>query len=186
MELKHLPEEIKSERLILRKHELKNASLMFSYIDEDRERLRQFLPWVDFTKAVADTEEFIDSSNNAWEKGEQFGYSIFDQASDTYIGNIGLVKVSWKSDSAEIGYWVLGKFEGKGLISAAVSALEKSCFEVGFNRIEIRCSSLNEKSAGVPKRLGYRLDGILRQDKVENDDYRDTLVFSKLKSESLG
>lgn len=75
------------------------------------------------------------------------------------------------------------QYEGKGLMSAAVSALEKTCFEIGFNRVEIRCSSLNLNSAGVPKRLGYKLDGTLRQDSLEKGKYRDTLVFSKLKTE---
>ena len=80
----------------------------------------------------------------------------------------------------ELGYWILGDFEGQGYMSEAVRVLEAACFAVGFHRIGIRCSSKNARSAGVPRRSGYTLDGTLRQHALERGERRDTLVFSKL------
>ena len=69
-------------------------------------------------------------------------------------------------------------------MSEAVSALEAACFELGFNRVEIRCSSLNTRSASVPKRLEYCHEGTLREEMIENGKPRDTLVFAKLRSQA--
>lgn len=183
MEKKSLPEEIFAERVSLKKHSLNTASLMFEYVDADRKRLGEFLPWVEDMKTVDDEIAYIEMTHKKWLEGSQYGYSLFETGKNDYIGNVGVHNISWQNDRCEIGYWILGKYEGRGLMSAAVTALEQTCFEVGFNRIEIRCSSLNLKSAKVPKRLGYILDGTLRQDAIENERYRDTLVFSKLKDE---
>jgi len=99
------------------------------------------------------------------------------------MGNAGVHSISWENHRCELGYWILGSFEGQGYMAEAVATIEATCFKRGFNRIEIRCSSLNERSASVPKRLGYKLDGVLREEKVEAGRYRDTLVFAKIRSQ---
>ena len=53
---------------------------------------------------------------------------------------------------------------------------------MGF-RIEVKIDPDNKKSLGVVKRLNYTQEGVLRQDHFINGVYRDTLLFSKLKSE---
>jgi RimJ/RimL family protein N-acetyltransferase len=184
MEKKNLPEKIEASKVTLKRHSLETAAKMFSYVDADRERLGEFLPWVKDTKTVEDEIEYIKMTHEKWKMGTLFDYSIFEGEKGEYIGNVGLHTISWVHDRCEIGYWILGRFEGGGLISAAVSALEETCFDLGFNRIEIRCSSFNRKSAGVPKRLGYQLDGVLREDSREGGKYSDTLVFSKLRAEA--
>ncbi|MCB0367538.1 MAG: GNAT family N-acetyltransferase [Bdellovibrionaceae bacterium] len=183
MKVRKLPEEIVAERVALRRHSLETAQTMFEYVDSDRARLGEFLPWVEYTQTLEDEIGYIKMTHEKWAEGTLFDYSIFKLGSGEYIGNVGLHSISWENAKCEIGYWILGKFEGQGLMSAAVQALETICFQIGFNRVEIRCSSLNLKSAGVPRRLDYHLDGTLREDSAENGRFRDTLVFSKLKRE---
>lgn len=177
---KHFPEIIETPRLHLKKHELSVAPIMFAAIDSNRERLREFLPWVDFTAQEMDSYKYIDSCREKWEKHELFDYGFFDKSTGEYVGNGGLHSISWSNRRAEFGYWILGKFEGKGFISEAIEALEKVCFEMGFHRLEIRCSSNNKRSASVPERLGYKLEGHLKEDQIENGRYRDTLIYGKL------
>jgi hypothetical protein len=45
----NFPEKIDCERIILKKHNIDLAYTMFEYVEKDRERLREFLPWVDST-----------------------------------------------------------------------------------------------------------------------------------------
>ena len=180
MERKKFPELIASARLELRKHVPELAETMYSYVDQDRARLRIFLPWVDKTLSVADSAAYINMTHSTWEKGTFFDYGIFERETGTYMGNVGVISISWQHDRCEFGYWILGRFEGKGFVAEAVSALEKVCAGLGFHRMEIRCSSGNQKSASVPKRLGYALDGTLKEDTIEHGAYTDTLVFAKL------
>ncbi len=181
MERKTFPELIVSPRLELRKHSLELAETMYRYVDQDRARLRIFLPWADAVNSVEVEANYIRMTHANWEKGTLFDYGIFEKATGTYMGNVGVHNIAWAHDRCEFGYWILGKFEGKGFTSEAVEALEKVCFGLDFHRLEIRCSSHNPKSAAIPRKLGYALDGTLKEDTIEQGAYRDTLVFGKLK-----
>lgn len=183
MEKTHLPDQIESERILLKRHSPDLAAQMFQYVDQDRKRLREFLPWVDFTRSVEDEASYIRMTQERWQNHSLFDYGIFRKSDSLYMGNCGVHSIAWQHDRCELGYWILGAFEGQGYVSEAVRALENVLFQVGFNRIEIRCASTNLRSARVPRVNGYRLEGVLRQDAVENGGYRDTYVFGKLKNE---
>jgi RimJ/RimL family protein N-acetyltransferase len=183
MDKKAPPERIEGARVILKQHALAEAARMFEYVDRDRQRLRQFLPWVDAVESVEDERAYIESTIAKWASFDYFDFGIFRIGDGVYLGNAGVHSIAWGDDRCELGYWILGEFEGQGFISEAVTLLEKACFAIGFHRVEIRCSSRNQRSANVPKRCGYQLDGLLRQDAVENGGYRDTLVFSKLSTD---
>ncbi len=179
MEKKHLPTQIESERLWLKKHELAQAQTQFQYICQDRERLAAFLPWVPYIKTVEDEHKFILQTHAWWAEYKHFDYGVFRKEDGEYLGNIGAHHLEWNNDCCELGYWILGKHEGKGYITEAVKALEKTLFSEGFHRIEIRCDPLNARSAGVPKRCGYTLEGHLKENTLQESGYRDTLIFGK-------
>lgn len=178
-----LPAECLSERLCLRRHEAQLADTMFGYIDRDRARLRQFLPWVDQMQSVADELAYIQSTRAQWEALTFFDYGIFLRSDGAYLGNLGVHHLAWPHARCELGYWLLSDFEGQGYITEAVACLEQILFGMGFHRIEIRCSSLNKRSAGVPERLGYRREGQLREVSFEQGAWRDTLIYARLRHE---
>lgn len=182
MEKTHLPELIECEKVLLIKHDPNLAQLMFDYVEKDRVRLNKFLPWVKFAKTVEDEVNYIKMTHEKWNAYELYDFGIFNKTTRVYMGNAGIHHIHWDYNRCEIGYWLGGEFEGKGFVSDSVKGLERVLFKMGFHRIEIRCSSLNSRSANVPKRLGYAHDGTLKEDTVENGTYRDTLVFGKLKT----
>lgn len=183
MEKVYLPNEILSERVILKRHSTDLASQMFQYVDKDRARLRKFLPWVDTTKTLEDELNYIKFANDQWDKHLLFDYGIYRKSDILYMGNCGVHTISWSHNRCELGYWILGDFEGQGYMSESVQALEKVLFEVGFNRVEIRCDPANLRSARVPQKNNYQFEGILKQNFIHDDRYVDTKVFAKLKSE---
>jgi ribosomal-protein-serine acetyltransferase len=185
LEKRHLPERIDSSRLYLQKHDLAIAETMFQYVDQDRARLAKFMPWVQYTNSVLDEVGYILTTHEKWDAHELYDYSIINKTADVFMGNIGVHRFSWEHQRCEIGYWILGKFEGYGFVSESVEALSKTLFENGFNRIEIRCSSHNLKSAEVPKRLGFRFEGRLEEEQLENGKFRDTLIYALTKSAFL-
>lgn len=175
-----LPEQIFTSRLRLAKHTLDEAEVMFEGVQKDRERLREFLPWVDLTLTEEDERNYLKFALDSWEAKTLFDYSMVRVEDDTYLGNIGVHSIAWSNERCELGYWILRDFEGLGYVSEAVQALEKTCFALGFHRLEIRCADTNERSARVPLRLGYTFEGTLREDSVVNGIRRSTKVFSKL------
>lgn len=183
MQKKYLPECIHTERCELRRHTPALAGQMFAYVDQDRERLRQFLPWVDQTLTEADELAYIEMTDRLWQDHQMFDYGLFRRADDRYLGNVGVHRLAWNHARCELGYWILQDFEGMGYVSEAVNALETTLFEIGFNRIEIRCSSRNLRSSRVPERNRYMLEGVLRQEIWEMGAFRDTHVYAKLRQE---
>jgi RimJ/RimL family protein N-acetyltransferase len=175
---------IAGEQVMLRKIALYMAETMFEAVDSDRERLRVFLSWVDEVKTLEDERRYIIDSHSKWDGHSLFDYGLFSREDGAYLGSVGVHTIAWDHDRCELGYWILAGHEGKGLMTDAVRTLEAALFELGFHRIEIRCNSRNERSAQLPKRNGYQLDGVLRQDCIEHGDYRDTLVFSKLSTDA--
>lgn len=182
---KQFPETVLSERITLKKQPVSLAQKIFDCIENDRQRLREFLPWVDTTVSIQDEISYLEMMDKNWTECTAFDYGIFNKSDGAYMGNIGLHTIRWEHQVAEIGYWILGSFEGQGYISEAVTALEKIAFDLGFHRIEIRCSSTNEQSAHVPLRCGYQLDGRLHENRVEHGKRADTLIFAKLDKKNL-
>lgn len=182
MEKKTFPHKLENPKLVLKKHALDCAYDMYAEVDRDRERLRRFLPWVDHLKSVDNEIWYINECIKDWDQGRMFDFGMYTSAGE-YIGNIGVHTIQWQSDCCELGYWIVSSQEGKGYISSAVQLLETALFDLGFNRIEIRCDPENEKSASVPKRNGYTFEGILRQDTIFQGRYRDTVVYSKIKAD---
>jgi len=182
MEKKFLPDTIKGLRITLKRQEMGNAPLMFDYVNRDRERLSRFLPWTEFVKTVEDERGFIRQCDENWESHKAAQYAIFSSNGE-YMGNIGAFNFNWDHESCEIGYWILGQFEGKGYMSESVALLEEVLFETGFHRIIICCDTENIRSGNVPKRLKYRLEGVMRDCFKNGDHFENHQVYSKLSTE---
>jgi ribosomal-protein-serine acetyltransferase len=185
MEKFKFKEILDGKRIYLKKHDVELAEIMFQYVDKDRERLGKFLPWVGFTKTVEDEIDYIKHTHNCWDEGTLFDYGIYLKEKDKYIGNCGVHSIRWGHNACELGYWILGEFEGQGYMSESVRTLEAYLFTEGFNRVQIRCSDINNRSESIPKNNGYIFEGTARQDSIEKGKYRNTKTFSKLSSEFL-
>lgn len=178
---KHPPEKLIGERIELRKHELSSAEAMFREVDSDRTRLGRFLPWVAGMHSPQDEKDFIEHTHREWEEFRLFDYSIM--VNGNYAGNIGAHHIDWENECCQLGYWVAGAFEGLGFISEAVALLERELFGLGFHRIEIHCDPHNVRSAAVPKRAGYHLEGVLRENELRAGGRRkSTMIWGKLSS----
>ena len=66
----------------------------------------------------------------------------------------------------------------------AVRAITNQAFkELKLNRIEIRCATGNKASQAIPKSLGFKEEGVMRQNEWLYDHFVDHIVFSVLASE---
>jgi ribosomal-protein-serine acetyltransferase len=166
----------------LRLLEERHSSLIFALIEQNRERLRPWFGWVDATKCEDDILAFIRRSLEQFASNTGFAAGIWDQ--EQYAGNISLHKVDWLNRRAEIGYWVGLEFQGRGLVTEACRAVTRHALvELELNRVEIRCATNNTRSKAIPLRLGYTLEGVLRQAELVQDRYMDLEVYSLLRSE---
>jgi ribosomal-protein-serine acetyltransferase len=174
-----------SQALELRLLEERHAEEVFLLCDRDRDRLRQWLPWVDGTLSPDDTREFIRRSLEQFARGESLVAGIWQDGS--LAGVVSFVNINPANRSALIGYWLGPEYEGRGIMTRACRELIDYGFEeLGLNRIVIRASTENLRSQAVPQRLGFTREGVERQSEWLNDRFIDMVVFSMLRSEWRG
>jgi ribosomal-protein-serine acetyltransferase len=156
-----------------------DAEEAFAEIDQNRERLRDWLPWVDRTRSADDVRAFIELC--AASDGKQRSFGIY--VDGVLAGNVGLGLDD--DNAAELGYWISGAFEGRGLITAAARELMRYGFgERGFRRIQLTAAVENERSRAVAERLGMTQEGVLRKaGRIRDDRYLDLVMYSILQEE---
>lgn len=170
------------EKTYLKILELKDTEELFELIDKSREHLKNWLPWVDFTKTVADSTDFIKGTLQKYASSNGFSVGIWHEGK--LAGTIGYQEMSKLHKSVSIGYWLGEGFQGKGLMTKACKELVHYAFqELNLNRIEIRVASENHQSKAIAERLGFMCEGKIRKCEWLYDHYVDHLVYGLLKED---
>ena len=152
-------------------------------MDKDRKYLKTWLPFVDQTTEVSDTEKFIERvlENTETKKNEIFSIWFHEE----FAGLIGFNDIDWLNRKTEIGYWLAEQMQGKGIATLSAEKLIHYGFKkLKLNRIQIKVAVGNTKSASIPKRLGFIFEGIERSGELHGRKYVDLEVYSRLKSDS--
>ena len=178
--LRHVPEELMGERVIVRPWRTCDAQDVWEAIEESREQIREWLPWVDATKRVEDCMETSRRAMARWITRDDLGLLVRERSTGRYLGGSGLHRIDWEVPSFEIGYWLRTSAQGQGYMTEAVALIMRMAFDsLGAKRVCIHCSSGNERSAAVARRLGFIHEGTLRNHARETDgELRDTLIFA--------
>lgn len=163
----------------------RDAELVFDSVIRNREHLRPFMQWLTVDYSLDSARDFISHSRQAIAAKEGLPLGIFRD--NDLIGSAGFVNFEWQTRRAEIGYWIDKNEEGKGIVSQACRLLLEYAFgDLRLNRVEIRCSTLNKRSAAVPTRLGFQLEGVLRQSEWRDGQLHDFAVYGLLANEWRG
>lgn len=171
-----------NDEIELRSYEEKDAEKLFANVKANFEHLRPFLHWVTPDYSLESARDFIIQNQTAAAKGEREGLGVFYR--EELIGSVGFVKFDWNSKGCEIGYFIAENFEGKGIVTKSCKALIDYAFEtLQMNRVEIRCATENVRSRAIPERLGFRLEGILRQSLWRHTRLYDVAVYGILAAE---
>ncbi len=159
-----------------------DAPGIFALTDRDREYLREWLPWVDRTLSVADTEGFVTRSMDQVRRGEGF-HACVEYRGDL-AGILGFVYLDPVNRRAEIGYWLGRAFQGRGIMTRACRRLVEFGFEpLGLHRVEIRVDVDNRKSRAIPERLGFAQEALLRESVQDYGRFRDIVMYALLRQE---
>lgn len=154
------PRRIDTERLVVRRWTLDDATAMHAAITASTEHLRPWMPWIAFEpKTVDERRDLIADWSVQWDAGEEFPYALFDRDERLVLGGSGLHR-RVGDDGLEIGYWVHVEHVGRGFATEAARALTAAALALpGITTVVIRHDRANLASGAVPRKLGYRFDG---------------------------
>ena len=167
----------------LKQLEASDAKAIFKTINNQRNYLGRWLPFVEYTHEISDTEKYVDSIINA--PKDQFEYVFTIQKHNKFIGLIGFKDTDKQNKKTEIGYWLSEKYQKQGIMTQSVEKLCRFAFKkYEINRIQIKCAVGNIPSKKIPQRLGFKFEGIERQGVLlSKNNYTDMEIYSKLKSD---
>ena len=172
---------IETERLLLRKITLNDASDMFEYASNPE--VSEYTMWSTHV-SIEDTKYFLKSLTKMYKKRELVDWGIVHKADKKFIGTCGFVEWSMTHSRGELGYALSGRYWGEGYMSEAVNAIIEFGFrEMLLNRIAARCEVNNIASARVMEKVGMQLEGILRQQLFVKGRYWDLKIYSILREE---
>lgn len=161
---------------------LGDAARIFDLMDRGREYLREWLPWVDATRTVADTEGFAARAQQQMGRGE--GLHACIEYRGELAGIIGHVYLDPLNRRAEVGYWLGQEFQGRGIMTRACRGLVDFGFRhLDLNRTEIRTDVDNRKSRAIPERLGFVPEALLRESVQDHGRFRDIVMYALLRRE---
>jgi ribosomal-protein-serine acetyltransferase len=167
------------EGLELRPFRIGDAAVLNEIVKRNRDRLRQWLPWLESSYSLEDTRRFLADCERQHAFREALSMSIWN--SGKMSGAIGFHRFDLRHRNSSIGYWIDGASEGRGIMTRACRAMVTEGFHrYGLHRIEIRCATGNNRSASIPRRLGFAEEGVLRDAEWLYDHWVDLHVFSML------
>jgi ribosomal-protein-serine acetyltransferase len=166
----------------LRLTEESDVDEIYELIVTNRDRLAEWMPWA-AAATIDSTRAYVRSSRRG--SADIGGFSSVIVERGAIVGSIGVPHVRRDDRSCEIGYWIASAAEGRGTITLAVRALLHHAFGAWeLNRAMIQAGVGNVRSRAVPERLGFTLEGVMRQaERYPDGHYIDLAVYGLLASE---
>jgi len=153
---------------------------IFNAINSNRKYLRVWLPFVDATQSLQDSENYVLSVLNSKCPKKDMIFEIW--YGDNFCGLVGLKEIDHYNRKTELGYWLVESMQGKGIMLRSCRALIQYAFdELKMNRIQIKCAVGNERSMQIPLRLKFEFEGIEKSGEYINGKYFDLKTYAMLK-----
>lgn len=158
------------------------AEEFLSHIDRARDAVDPWVPWAtrstDLDSARATLQRYADLA--ARDGGRLYGIWL----DGTLVGGIMFVAFDAAGGTCELGCWLEPAGQGRGLIGrAAEHLIDWAVRERGIHRVEWLTRPTNVASSNVARRLGMRVDGVLREQFPYRGERHDTEVWSLLAPE---
>lgn len=149
-------EAMRRGELTVRRWRRSDAAALVAAVAASREHLKAWMPWAADARETAEQRRGrIREWNAVWRAGGDCVYGIF--VGGQVAGGCGLHR-RLGPHGVEIGYWLHADFTGRGVMTTVAGLLTDAAFTLPeIDLVEIHHDAANERSAGVPRRLGYTL-----------------------------
>ncbi|QJW45111.1 GNAT family N-acetyltransferase [bacterium BFN5] len=173
--------ELVTKRLLLRQIKEDDALLLHQYWTDPA--VIEYLTLEPF-KDIQETFNMIALLNSLLEFNQGIRWAITRQADHVVIGTCGFHNLKAEHKRAELGYELGKPFWKQGFMAEALAAIIPYGFEIlNLNRIEAFVNFGNSNSTSILQRMGFSLDGLLREYEFAREQFVDQYCYSLLKQE---
>jgi RimJ/RimL family protein N-acetyltransferase len=166
------------ERFDLERH----LEPLYAEYARDDGRMWTYVPWGPFADAEAMARMIRQTGEQLSPPFQRFAIL---QAADLHpIGCASYMRHAPELGSIEVGAVTFGpNLKRTPAATEAMYLMMRRVFEAGWRRYEWKCDALNRPSRAAALRLGFRFEGVFRNERVYRGRNRDTAWFSVIDSE---
>lgn len=175
------PPSLETSRLTLRPIREEDSQALHEIRSDEKVRERY---GVDPVNSLEETKKFVVERIEGFTKHEAMYWVYALKNSDHAIGSCCLWNFDPSFRCAEIGYELHRQYWGKGITSEALPVIISYGFnEMDLHRIEGLPFAVNEPSAKVLTKLGFKNEGTFREKIYFRGRFLDQICFGLLKEE---
>lgn len=125
-----------------------------------------------FPSTLQELDQFVEK---AIHNRDVILFAICDSATDLHIGNIKIDHFDWVSRTCELGLLIGNKsYWGKGIgYEACKLTLHYAFHSLNIRKVALAVYANNQAAIGLYKKLGFVMEGSLRQHVYDNGEYFD-------------
>lgn len=129
-----------------------------------------------------EAQDYIDRQRGRLAEGIGFSFAIAEAGTGRGIGGIGLWLAALDQGRATAGYSVIPSARGRGVASAALTALTSFAWTIPeLHRIELYIEPWNVGSIKTAERAGFKREGLLRSHQEIGGRRRDMLLYAAIR-----
>lgn len=168
-----------AQGLVLRPWESADAaSFLSAYQDAEIRRWHTRRP-----SSEAQVLEWFDAYRKDW-SAERGGHWAISREDGDVLGRIAMRGWDFDDGLAGVAYWMLPAARGAGTATCAVQVLSTWAMEeIGFHRLYLDHSTLNQASCRVATKSGYLLEGTKRSAAVHDDGRHDMHLHARIRDD---
>jgi [ribosomal protein S5]-alanine N-acetyltransferase len=170
---------LESERLVLREITAADADDLFDiFSDEATMEYWSCRPYTSIVQA----QKLIESLTNTTRQEIGIHWAITLRGENRLIGRCGYNEWRKPHRRGEISYIIARHYWGKGIAREALHLiLDYGFTEMNLHSVEAGVTPGNNGSTRMLERLGFRLEGHLRESYFAEDRFVDSLIYSLLR-----
>lgn len=133
---------------------------------------------------LEEVQGFVDWADGIFAEQTGIRWALTLKPGDKLIGTCGFYDYVPAHQRAEIGYELHSDYWRRGLMSEAVGAVMRFCFDqLSLHRLAADTTEGNTASAALLQRLGFTLEGLLRERVFWRGGHHNLWLFSLLEPE---
>ncbi len=162
-----------------------DAAPLFRLIDESRNELVPWLPWVLKVTSIEDERKSLVRNLQNLDASNSVNFVIWYK--NLIAGSVSLKSRGSNNKKIELGYWLGSEFTGKGIMLQVIRELCTLAFtKFSVHKIEIHAATDNFASNKVAENSGFHLETTQRDSALLFDKFHDENTWSLLQNEWNG
>lgn len=128
--------------------------------------------------------EYIEMCQRQKRNKDLFVAGVFHKETDELVGKVSIFDYNTRNKSVEVGYYIIDKYRKLGYAYETLRIICDLLFlKLSLNKVYAQTGDFNKGSKALLERVGFKVDGILREHHELDGVFYDDYIYSFLRSE---